>query len=102
MAEKLFTWVSSIVIVLFLGTVALWVIEPIEPSFAGTFGLVVGSAVVFSLVSMPLWFAGRRLIKLRPADSPRLVRAVIWGLTLPPACLVVGFVTAFFMLFRGR
>jgi hypothetical protein len=102
MAEKLFTWVSSVVVVLFLGTVALWVIKPIEPSFAGTFGLVVGSAVAFSLVSVPLWFAGRRLMKRRPADSPRFVTAVMWGLTLPPACFVVGFVIAFFMLFRGR
>jgi hypothetical protein len=73
-----------------------------EKSFAGTFPLIVGSAVVFSVISVPLWFGGRQLLKRSPVNSPRLLRVLLVGLTLPPVCFAAGLVTAFFSLFRGR
>jgi len=100
--DKLFTLLSSIVTVLFLGSVALFTLNPIEKSFAGIFPLIVGAGVVFSVMSVPLWIWSYRSLKRRHDRAPWTLKVLLLALALPPACVMAGFILTVFLLFRGR
>ena len=100
--DKLFTLLSSIVTVLFLGSVALFTLNRIEKSFAGIFPLIVGDGVVFSVMSVPLWIWSYRSLKRQPDRALWPLRVLLLGLALPPVCVMAGLILAVFLLFRGR
>ena len=75
--NKLFVAASSIVVLVFLGSLILFLVRPIERSFAGTFPLLVGSAIVFTLPATPLLVWGRRLSKRNPKSQTFLVKALM-------------------------
>ena len=100
--NQLFVAASSTVVLVFLGSLILFLVRPIERSFAGTFPLFVGSAVVFTLPATPLLVWGRRLAKRNPESQTFLLKALMVGLALPPMLFVAGLCHSLLLSFRGR
>ena len=100
--HQLFVAASSTVVLVFLGSLILFLVRPIERSFAGTFPLVVGSATVFTLPATPLLVWGRRLSKRNPESQTFLLKALMVGLALPPMLFVAGVCHALFVSLQGR
>ena len=100
--NKLFVAASSTVVLVFLGSLVLFLVRPIERSFAGTFPLFVGSAIVFSLPATPLLVWGIRSSKRNPESQPFLLKALLVGLALPLTLFVAGLCYSVFFSFRGR
>jgi len=98
--NKLFLAASSTVVLLFLGSLILFLVRPMERSFAGTFPLFVGSAIVFSLPATPLLVWGIRSSKRE--GRPFFLKALLAGLALPPMFFVAGLCHSLFLTFRGR
>ena len=100
--DKLFLAASSTVVLLFLGSLILFLVRPMERSFAGTFPLFVGSAIVFSLPATPLLVWGIRSSKRNPESQSFFLKALLVGLALPPMFFVAGLCHSLFLSFRGR
>ena len=101
-SNKLFVAASSTVVLVFLGILVLFLVRPIEPSFAGTFPLLVGAAIVFTLPATPLLVWGIRASKRDPESQPFFLKALLVGLAFPPMLFVAGLGHAVFLSFRGR
>ena len=100
--NTLFVAASTTVVLAFLGSLILFLVRPIERSFAGTFPLLVGSAIVFALPAIPLLVWGIRSSKRNPESQTLLLKALTVGLALPPMLFVAGLCHSLFLSFRGR
>jgi hypothetical protein len=100
--DKLFLAVSSIVIVVFIGFIAVVLTAPIEHSIAGTVPGVIGASVLFCLLAIPLLVLGINSWQRNPGRRTFFRRLLLIGLALPPMFAFVGFFHAFFIVFRGR